>query len=627
GVVRKNPMPIEDCDNGIDDDGDGLIDLDDPDCQECPCDGECPDFALYFTNLSASNRIPAAGQVDARGRTGFAISSRNASRLLAVQFGARSTAAGGVTYQFAGDIGTDPERLVEILMVDAQGGNIAPETPNTIITDALAIQSIERGAAVASFAGGDYLEYDLDPGVGGPGFFVGYTSDMDDDANAIPITTDCDLNEILVVNIGGGAECPDNAFYFGGVATEGSVDARGETSFLITSRNAQALLAFSFGVSTTTEAGGVRYEFADDIGIDSDRLVEVLMTNIHGDEIFPATPNTLLASSGEVVAVERASDLAPFAGGDFLQWDGDPGVGGPGFFVGYVSDLDDDVSQIPATPPGDAGNCPLNELLIIRLEGGIVCPDYGLFFGDQPTAQTLDATGEPSAVVSCRNAEPLLAFQFGVSVTGAAGVYTYEFSGDLGTDSERLVEILMTEADGDSVTPQAVNKLQNDTDAVLAITRGAAVAPFAGGDFLEYDLDPGVGGPGFFVGYVSDMDDNVNVIPATAGEGCPLNEILVLHFAGVEQPFSRGDADVNGKVNISDAVWIIQILFGSFVEKVDCDDALDANDDGSLNIDDAMIVLAWMFQRGEALPPPFLTCGVDETPDGLDCRQSNCIVD
>ncbi|MEC9032378.1 MAG: dockerin type I domain-containing protein, partial [Planctomycetota bacterium] len=85
----------------------------------------------------------------------------------------------------------------------------------------------------------------------------------------------------------------------------------------------------------------------------------------------------------------------------------------------------------------------------------------------------------------------------------------------------------------------------------------------------------------------------------------------------------RGDADGNGRINVNDAVLIIQIAVGNLGSRYNCPDALDANDDGRNNISDAVPVLRWVFQRGARLPAPFLGCGADPTDDELGCEESS----
>ena len=52
-----------------------------------------------------------------------------------------------------------------------------------------------------------------------------------------------------------------------------------------------------------------------------------------------------------------------------------------------------------------------------------------------------------------------------------------------------------------------------------------------------------------------------------------------------------------------------------------CADATDANDDGMVDISDAVSILTALFPGGPplGLPAPFAACGLDPTVDPLDC--------
>jgi hypothetical protein len=82
--------------------------------------------------------------------------------------------------------------------------------------------------------------------------------------------------------------------------------------------------------------------------------------------------------------------------------------------------------------------------------------------------------------------------------------------------------------------------------------------------------------------------------------------------------FRRGDANADGKVDISDGVFILGYLFlgGSPPQ---CLDAADADDSGEIVITDAIYVLNHLFVGGLAPPPPYPECGEDPTEDGVDC--------
>ncbi|MBT6541498.1 MAG: hypothetical protein HOM39_08035, partial [Planctomycetes bacterium] len=50
-----------------------------------------------------------------------------------------------------------------------------------------------------------------------------------------------------------------------------------------------------------------------------------------------------------------------------------------------------------------------------------------------------------------------------------------------------------------------------------------------------------------------------------------------------------------------------------------CDNAADSNDDGTLNIADAIALLSYLFSGASAPPAPFPDCGIDPTVDALEC--------
>jgi hypothetical protein len=83
--------------------------------------------------------------------------------------------------------------------------------------------------------------------------------------------------------------------------------------------------------------------------------------------------------------------------------------------------------------------------------------------------------------------------------------------------------------------------------------------------------------------------------------------------------FLRGDADLNGVVNIADASRLLGILFASDPRRPACEDVLDVDDSGAVNLSDAIYLLRFLFQQGPRIPEPFPLPGPDPTPDGLVC--------
>ena len=82
--------------------------------------------------------------------------------------------------------------------------------------------------------------------------------------------------------------------------------------------------------------------------------------------------------------------------------------------------------------------------------------------------------------------------------------------------------------------------------------------------------------------------------------------------------FRRGDVNADRRLDLSDAVAVLRILFVGGVTS-SCEDAADVNDDGTLDIADSVSLLSYMFAGGVPPAAPFGTCGYDTTEDDLDC--------
>lgn len=84
--------------------------------------------------------------------------------------------------------------------------------------------------------------------------------------------------------------------------------------------------------------------------------------------------------------------------------------------------------------------------------------------------------------------------------------------------------------------------------------------------------------------------------------------------------FLRGDANTDGYLDISDAIFLLRYLFIGDSALL-CSDAADTNDDGQIDISDAIFTLEYLFisQQGKTLPLPFPELGADPTVDNLGC--------
>ena len=81
--------------------------------------------------------------------------------------------------------------------------------------------------------------------------------------------------------------------------------------------------------------------------------------------------------------------------------------------------------------------------------------------------------------------------------------------------------------------------------------------------------------------------------------------------------FIRGDPDLSGRLNVSDAVQILHHLF--LEPQLICEDAADLDDDGQVILTDAIILLNFLFRQGIAPAAPFPEAGTDPTEDDLGC--------
>jgi hypothetical protein len=85
--------------------------------------------------------------------------------------------------------------------------------------------------------------------------------------------------------------------------------------------------------------------------------------------------------------------------------------------------------------------------------------------------------------------------------------------------------------------------------------------------------------------------------------------------------FTRGDCNNDGNIDISDAVCILNFLYKKGAAP-ECLDSGDVNDDGNLDISDAIYVLNFLFLDGPDPPEPRVP-GIDPTEDELGCREGD----
>ena len=147
-------------------------------------------------------------------------------------------------------------------------------------------------------------------------------------------------------------------------------------------------------------------------------------------------------------------------------------------------------------------------------------------------------------------------------------------------------------------------RILDDSRGAEAVIRPAVVRYSQGG--IEVEATSG--------GYLPDLLDPLFAAATEASPG-------VVTVAGLG--FRRGDADSDGKIDLTDAVAALLYLFAGGGEPA-CMDGADSDDSGAIEITDAIALLRRLFQGGAILPEPYPDCGKDPTRDALGCS-AGCV--
>jgi hypothetical protein len=95
---------------------------------------------------------------------------------------------------------------------------------------------------------------------------------------------------------------------------------------------------------------------------------------------------------------------------------------------------------------------------------------------------------------------------------------------------------------------------------------------------------------------------------------------LEIRRAFLTTPFVRGDANVDQQVDIADAIWVVNELLRQG-PRSPCPRASDVNGDALYDLADAMFLIHWMFLSGPSIPRPYPACGTAPGPKELDCAE------
>ena len=82
--------------------------------------------------------------------------------------------------------------------------------------------------------------------------------------------------------------------------------------------------------------------------------------------------------------------------------------------------------------------------------------------------------------------------------------------------------------------------------------------------------------------------------------------------------FLRGDGNDDGTIDLTDAITILNYLFLGGAAP-GCLDAADSDDDEEIQLTDGIYTLSFLFSGGAPPPAPWPDCGEDPAGEGLDC--------
>jgi hypothetical protein len=282
---------------------------------------------------------------------------------------------------------------------------------------------------------------------------------------------------------------------------------------------------------------------------------------------------------------------------------GGEGPGGPGSLIDFNGDGLMDVLQAPQR----------GGVLFFHAGGGtsgFEAPRFlpsggefsgGLALGDFNGDELIDIAQGPRGEYLEDSGPPKVWYTQGNGEFGAGKSLLDPFGRDEGTQA-----LIAVDLNGDGADDLLSADPGGYTLAFLGGPDGLSTPPFA-----TY----GPTSPGFLVAGNFAGDAATDII--SGGE----DGILVTLGHLVGSGFTRGDANGDGVVDVSDPIRILGWLYLGAAPP-SCESAADTNDDGRLDLSDAVYALSFKFLGGEEPPAPFPSCGKEATVDGLTCSAS-----
>ena len=669
------PAPVENCTNGVDDDGDGLTDCSDPDCSANPAcgGGGSNDLCINATPVDegswAFDNSAAAldGPTDCDG-----------NMATDVWFLYTASATGTATIGTCNAGGTMDDTVLIVYDGSACPTAGAPciASADDTCANTAGGANFMSDVAIPVAAGNSYLIQvggwngtegtgDLSIALGtGPGPIENCSNGTDDDGDGLIDCNDPDC--VGDPACGGGGTGPANddcanaqavgeglfAFDNTGAILDGPVDCDGNMStdvwFAYTpSASGTATIATCGTLGSMDDTVLIVYDggtcpsgpaclASDDDGCASPNFSSTV-------EVPVAAGNTYLIQVGGWNGATGTSDLViDLGGGPAPVENCTNGVDDDG--DGFIDCEDTDCDQDPACTAPPVENCTngtdddgdgLADCSDPDCSNDPSCVTSGFSFIAQDANATYSPdTGNGSFTGTVSASEDSAApgypndtqgFSFGLAhdatLLSANGFNTGSALTSL--NSGNGPDFLDVNTYSDGLTVGCVYSFSSPGTVVLQLTSETDLGT------IDYDTVPS-GLIGNSAGTTTSLSWSnalgappvINIM-VVGGQANPANLVngtitLVAAVGG----FVRGDVNDDGSINIADAVSLLAGLFTG--GSIPCSDSADANDDGSTNIADAVYVLANLFSGGPGMPAPSgPACGPDPTADALDCANYN----
>jgi len=543
------PPPPEQCGNGTDDDGDGLVDCEDPDCTadpDCVCEGTS---ALTCAQGSGNNVLLSWAN-------GEAYSLITVSR------------DGVVVAAIAGTSTNHTDNAVPLgdhsySVIGTCGGTQQAPGSSCVVTveqnagftfTALDVNSGYTAAGAAFTT--DVVSQELSSNPGFPTNTSGFSIGLGHDSTLLEGTGVVTTGPVSDLDAGDGPSFFDSANYPNGVTVgcvfsfsfAETIQMVSETALVtISYQTLPGALAGATGTVTST------LQFVENLGIPA--VQNIIASDIGaGIGVIGQSGTVTLEPSGfTLAAVDQTVDFPE-------------STGATSFTASFTLEEDSANAGYPNDTQGFSFGVAHDPAILTVTDGA----------GAQVIGDLNGGTGPDFIDVN-------------LFVDGFTVGCVYSF---MGTETIQFASATeLTTANYDTV-PRGLAGSSEDVTTTLSISAALGNPP------VEIVVVVGSGSAG-----VTGVDGTITLTPSVGG-------------------FVRADVNDDGLINLADAISLLEILFLGGV--IQCGDASDANDDELANIADAIYLLAYLFTGGDAPPPPFGgACGPDPAGAALDCAEYN----